>query len=372
MVGGSVSGQPNAPARRRLQTAAEIGRAWVRLKAIVSLERISSEAQIESGIMHDIFISYSHGDKSLVRRLVNDLRLAAVDVWIDEAEINIGEPFLTKIERGLDGARFVAVIMSARALGSQWVLREVRFAKQLLENGKITRILPVLIDDSDPIPELQDLNYIDMRPSYYDAFDRLISILDGITPAYITAKGAVSRIKSESNPPGNLWAISQKGINQTYLHPFSRHRWTWAQARLNRNGESRQWIAEFVDCETGVLYPYGWRDGEIVDYPTINGGESPPDGDLRSIDFSWMDSDLAFAISHREHCRRAVPRDEFCVSRLMYQDEYRRAAWRFNFFDPTLIDVIATYIVGANNGELIDIAKVPDLPSGSPKMVLSD
>ena len=51
--------------------------------------------------MYSVFFSYSHRDKTFVKRIVSDLKRFNVSVWFDEGEIKLGESLTQKIGRGL-------------------------------------------------------------------------------------------------------------------------------------------------------------------------------------------------------------------------------------------------------------------------------
>ncbi|WP_397533736.1 toll/interleukin-1 receptor domain-containing protein [Roseateles sp.] len=78
--------------------------------------------------MSSVFLSHSHADKPFARKLAADLRLAGHAVWIDEAEINIGDSLVLKIREGLDQVDFVAAIISSHSVNSEWVTRELDIA----------------------------------------------------------------------------------------------------------------------------------------------------------------------------------------------------------------------------------------------------
>jgi hypothetical protein len=71
--------------------------------------------------MPSIFLSHSHEDKLFARKLAADLRAAGHSVWIDEAEIRIGDSLVEKIRDGLDQVDYVAAVISAASVGSPWV-----------------------------------------------------------------------------------------------------------------------------------------------------------------------------------------------------------------------------------------------------------
>jgi hypothetical protein len=49
-----------------------------------------------------VFMSHSHADKPFVRRLSVDLGALGAHVWLDEAEIKVGDSLFDKIERAID------------------------------------------------------------------------------------------------------------------------------------------------------------------------------------------------------------------------------------------------------------------------------
>ena len=54
--------------------------------------------------MTTVFLSYTHSDKAIDRRLATWLRLADVSVWIDEVEIGIGESLIERVAEGIKEA----------------------------------------------------------------------------------------------------------------------------------------------------------------------------------------------------------------------------------------------------------------------------
>jgi hypothetical protein len=69
--------------------------------------------------MSSIFLCHSHSDKSFARRIAADLRASGHSVWIDEAEIDIGDSLVGKIREGLDQVDFVAAILSSTSIESE-------------------------------------------------------------------------------------------------------------------------------------------------------------------------------------------------------------------------------------------------------------
>src|SRR5262245_47518889 len=91
-----------------------------------------------------IFLSHSHADKDFARRLAQDLVKAGVRVWIDDAEIFLGDSLIEKIRRGIDEMDYLGVILSPQSVASQWVQKEVELAMNQEIDGKRIKVLPLL------------------------------------------------------------------------------------------------------------------------------------------------------------------------------------------------------------------------------------
>jgi hypothetical protein len=78
---------------------------------------------------HSIFLSHTSDDKPFVRRLREDLLNHGVPrVWLGEAEIQIGDSLIAKIDEGLDLSRYIAVVLSEKSVGAPWVKKELDLA----------------------------------------------------------------------------------------------------------------------------------------------------------------------------------------------------------------------------------------------------
>jgi hypothetical protein len=83
--------------------------------------------------MRKLFISHSSKDDAFVRELRQALGDFKRDVWIDSRELRGGDPPWHDITKGTDEASAYAVVVSADALQSKWVGKELR---QALEEQK--------------------------------------------------------------------------------------------------------------------------------------------------------------------------------------------------------------------------------------------
>ena len=62
--------------------------------------------------MSSIFLSHNSKDKPFVRSLARYLEKAGIKVWVDEAEINVGDSLIQKISNGIENMRYLGVILS--------------------------------------------------------------------------------------------------------------------------------------------------------------------------------------------------------------------------------------------------------------------
>lgn len=129
--------------------------------------------------MASIFLSHSHKDKSFARRLAADLRHNGHIVWIDEAEINVGDSLIEMIREGLDRVEFVAAILSRVSIKSEWVQRELDIASNREIDERRVIVLPILLEDVELPGFLKGKLYADFRSHdrYAESLELLLRAL---------------------------------------------------------------------------------------------------------------------------------------------------------------------------------------------------
>ncbi|HWD26874.1 MAG TPA: toll/interleukin-1 receptor domain-containing protein [Rhizomicrobium sp.] len=96
---------------------------------------------------HDLFLSHTSADKPFVRRLREDLLKQGVGkVWVDEAEIGIGDSLLGKIDEGLRATRYVGVVLSPRSISAPWVKKELEMAMSREIADRQVVVLPLMYE----------------------------------------------------------------------------------------------------------------------------------------------------------------------------------------------------------------------------------
>lgn len=125
--------------------------------------------------MSTVFLSHSHADKPFARKLAASLRAAGHGVWIDEAEINIGDSLVEKIREGLDQVDYVAAILSSASIDSPWVTRELDIASNReIEEGRVV-VLPLLVEKVDLPGFLKGKFYGDFTDE--NQYEHIVSLL---------------------------------------------------------------------------------------------------------------------------------------------------------------------------------------------------
>ena len=115
---------------------------------------------------HGIFLSHTGADKPFVRQLRKDLLEHGVpQVWVDEAEIDVGDSLTAKIEEGMKETRYIGVVLSAKSIGAPWVKKELDIAiNREIASGEVV-VLPLLYEKCTLPAFLQGKLYADFTNS---------------------------------------------------------------------------------------------------------------------------------------------------------------------------------------------------------------
>lgn len=104
-----------------------------------------------------VFISHSHTDEKLARRVAAILEETGLDVWDDRREIMPGDNWAAKVAQALQESDAMVVLLTPEALRSSWVRREIEYA--LGDKAYSKRLIPVLVSPQERIPE-EDIPWI--------------------------------------------------------------------------------------------------------------------------------------------------------------------------------------------------------------------
>jgi hypothetical protein len=76
-----------------------------------------------------VFLSHSHHDKVVARRLRRELGAHGFRAWLDEREVPLGATLTLTLRRQIEAADVVLVVASAAAADSTWVCLEIEHAR---------------------------------------------------------------------------------------------------------------------------------------------------------------------------------------------------------------------------------------------------
>lgn len=91
---------------------------------------------------HRAFLSHSWRDKALARRIARRLSHRGVSVWIDEAEMQVGDRLSERLATEISRSSYFLVLLTNAARTSKWVAQEIEVAK----SSRIP-IVPLVAED---------------------------------------------------------------------------------------------------------------------------------------------------------------------------------------------------------------------------------
>lgn len=126
--------------------------------------------------MPSIFLSHNHKDKPFVRRLAANLTAEGVKVWLDEAEIKVGDSLIRKISSGIYEMDYLGAVLSPDSVKSTWVQEELEQALHIQISEAYVKVLPILLRDCEMPGFLLDKFYADFRDdnNYQEALEKLL------------------------------------------------------------------------------------------------------------------------------------------------------------------------------------------------------
>lgn len=172
-----------------------------------------------------VFISYCHEDTDVQNFLLSRFQLAGFSVLTD-VRLQPGTPLWhQEVERLIESADLVIVVLSPAAKSSEWVARECSYAK-----SQERPVIPVLARGSerDAIPMyLQGAQYVNLAQDHLGAVARL-------TTAIASGVGAASTATSSAaNPVRPPLMVTSTLFTCTKKIPYT---WQW-QARINASAD---------------------------------------------------------------------------------------------------------------------------------------
>jgi hypothetical protein len=153
-------------------------------------------------ITYDVFISYSHRDKTWVRgELLPRLDSAGLKVCVDYRDFRVGAPIVREMERAVLTSRHMIAVLTPAYLDSVWTDFEALMITTLDPGSRKVRLLPLLLEPCELPIHFNYLIYADFAAPD----DRALSwqrLLDALAaPADPGGQPAAARPTQNSSTP---------------------------------------------------------------------------------------------------------------------------------------------------------------------------
>src|SRR3954447_21490407 len=144
--------------------------------------------------MSDVFISYTHADRTVAAALADVFTGRGLSVWWDH-EIVIGREYDQEIEAALSAASAVVVLWSRASIASKWVRAEAGMGADR------NMLVPVLLDDS-PLPlRFRDIQAADLSTWHGDlTHDGMTRLRQSLDRQLVSVGRAPGRLPAPSSP----------------------------------------------------------------------------------------------------------------------------------------------------------------------------
>ena len=151
----------------------------------------------------DIFMSHSSRDKAAALNLATTLNLCAIDVWLDDWELEVGQSLTDGIANAMDVSRYIAILITENYNKSVWTKNEYKraLAREQKEGGTV--MLPLIVGGGQ-IPEfLEEKIYIDLRTEYFSGIAKLVGMIHELSQFRVS--GALQARSPQS--VADVWSL---------------------------------------------------------------------------------------------------------------------------------------------------------------------
>ena len=129
----------------------------------------------------DIFISHSSRDKAAASILATNLNFCAIDVWLDEWELEVGQSLTDEIAKAMDVSRFIAILITENYNKTVWTKTEYKKALAREQKENRTVMLPLIVGEAQIPDFLEDKIYLDLRTEYFSGITKLVGMVHGLS-----------------------------------------------------------------------------------------------------------------------------------------------------------------------------------------------
>ena len=129
----------------------------------------------------NIFISHSSRDKQAALRLATVLNFCAIDVWLDDWELDVGQSLTDEIAKAMEDSRYIAILITENYNTTVWTKTEYKKALSREQKESRTVMLPLIIGEAKIPDFIEDKIYVDLRGDYFSGITRLVGMVHEIS-----------------------------------------------------------------------------------------------------------------------------------------------------------------------------------------------
>lgn len=221
-----------------------------------------------------VFLSHNKADKPFTRRLARDLENQGLRVWLDEAEIKIGESLIEKIRDGIDKVDFVAVILSPDSVASPWVQREVDVAMNQEIVGRRVKVLPIMYRKCDLPGFLLGKAYADFtnEENYNAALEKLVRDVGVVfNRSAVSPSGSNSHLARATD---KAWSVGLRTLPSPFHRPFQYMGLTIADAARAAGGQPNE-VGNII-IDTNECHMLLEAEGNFIKYIDVELKQTAP------------------------------------------------------------------------------------------------
>ncbi len=169
---------------------------------------------------HDVFVSYSQGDRECAFELTARLESHGISTWIAPRDVSPAADWAAEIIDAISAARCMVLVFSSHSNASPQVRREVERAVH-----KEIPVLPLRIENVTPSKSLEfflssqhwlDAFHPPRDPQYARLCAHLIALLKGGDPV-LSKEGGVLRASERSTAAAGGTQVSQFSLDELQL-----------------------------------------------------------------------------------------------------------------------------------------------------------
>ncbi len=161
----------------------------------------------------DIFISHSSRDQKVASELALTLNFCAIDVWLDDWELEVGQSLADEVAKAMEDSRYIAILITENYNKTVWTKTEYKKALSREQKENRTVMLPLIVGEAEIPNFLEEKIYIDLRKDYFSGITKLVGMIHGLSSFRISQ--ALAQKNPQSVPA--VWNLLQSIGFEPYI-----------------------------------------------------------------------------------------------------------------------------------------------------------